>query len=447
MRWRNGLSELRELATEIVRKLAAAGHVALFVGGCVRDQVMGLEPHDYDIATSAPPQAVKALFEKTIPVGEQFGVVLVVLRGHQFQVATFRSETDYSDGRHPDEVRFADARADVLRRDFTINGLLYDPLADRLIDYVGGREAIREGVIRTIGEPLKRFGEDRLRLLRAVRFAARFNYRIEPQTWRALVALASQVTQVSAERIREELECMLLNPHPDRALELLEQSGLLRAILPEVADLKGLPQPPRFHPEGDAFTHTRLMLRQMCNPSIELAMAVLLHDVGKPPTMHVRERIRFDRHDAVGAQIARAVCQRLRFSNVQTRRIMEMVQEHMRFLSVRQMRPVRLKAFLSMENIEEHLELHRLDCVASHGDLSTYEFCREKLKELTAEDLKPRPLLGGCDLIELGLKPGPVFTRILNAVREKQLDGELHSREEALEFVRESFPEARSLTQ
>ena len=430
----------REAAITIVRTLAEAGHAALFVGGCVRDEVMGLEPHDYDIATNAQPDAVQRLFRKTIPVGDEFGVVLVLADREEFHVATFRAETTYSDGRHPDAVSFADARADVLRRDFTINGLLYDPLAGRLIDYVGGQEDIRRGVIRTIGEPLKRFAEDRLRLIRAVRFAARFGYEIEPQTRRALLALAPQITQVSAERIREELERMLLGPHPERALDLLEQTGLLRALLPEVAALKGVAQPEQFHPEGDVFAHTRLMLRELSNPSIELAMGALLHDIGKPGTVTVRERIRFDRHDTVGADMARAVCQRLRLSTAETKRIVGLVAHHMRFLAVQQMRPGKLKTFLSMDHFDEHLELHRLDCVASHGDLSSYEFCRQKLAEFTAEELQPPPLIGGRDLIELGLTPGPMFSKILDAVREAQLDGELRTSEEALRFARERFP-------
>jgi len=437
------LCEARQLATEVVQRLADAGHTALFVGGCVRDAVMGDEPHDYDIATSARPEQVRRLFPRAIPVGARFGVIRVLHGRHQFEVATFRADQGYADGRHPDAVRFADARADVLRRDFTINGLLYDPLSDRLIDYVGGREDIERGVIRTIGDPNERFAEDRLRLVRAVRFAARFGYQIEAATWRALVEHAPQIACVSPERLRTELEYMLLDVHPDSAMALLEQAGLLRVVLPEVAALRGVPQPAEFHPEGDVFTHTQLMLSHMQRPSIELAMAVLLHDAGKPSTMSVRDRIRFDRHDSVGAELAGRVCRRLRFSNAETKQIVALVAEHMRFLAVQQMRPGRLKTFLSLPRFEEHLELHRLDCVASHGDLSAHEFCRRQLEQFTAEQLKPPPLIGGRELIELGLEPGPIFSEILGAVREAQLEGELHSREQAVSFVRRHFPAVR----
>jgi len=437
------MSDTREEAISIVRTLTEAGHSALFVGGCVRDQVMGVEPHDYDIATSAKPEEVKLLFRRTVPVGEQFGVVLVLLNGNQYEVATFRSESGYSDGRHPDNVCFADAKADVLRRDFTINGLLYDPLTDRLIDHIGGKTDIENHIIRTIGDPRTRFREDRLRLLRAIRFAARFRYAIEKTTLQAIRELASQVNAVSAERIRVELERMLLGPYPDLTVDLMEQTGLLQEILPEVAALKHTPQPENFHPEGDVFIHTKLMLAAMERPSIELAMGVLLHDIGKPPTLTVRDRIRFDNHNTVGAEMAGNICQRLRFSTAETKRIVHLVSGHMRFMSAPQMRPGRLKTFLSTQHFDDHLELHRLDCLASHGDLSVYEFCRSKLKEYTQEELKPPPLLGGRDLIEIGLEPGPIFSSILEAVREAQLEGDINSRDEALSFVRSRFPDAK----
>lgn len=431
---------LRQKAEAIVRRLVAAGHQALFAGGCVRDMVRGEEPHDYDIATDASPQDVQALFHHTLPVGAQFGVVIVLDGQDQFQVAQFRSDLAYSDGRRPDAVRPADPREDALRRDFTINGLFYDPLKGEILDFVGGQQDIRDGLIRAIGDPDARFAEDSLRLLRAVRFAARYGYRIEPATEAALRRHAGEITRVSAERIGEELTRIFTGPNRGTALALLHTTGLLRHILPEVEAMVGCHQPPEFHPEGDVFTHTRLALDALDAPSPILAFATLLHDVGKPATQYESDRIRFDLHDKAGAHIARAVCQRLRFPLEQTEAIADIVLNHMRFMAVRQMRPSTLKRFLRSPHFAEGLELHRADCLASHGSLDNYEFCKEQLASLGQEQIRPPRLLTGHDLIALGYIPGPIFSTILTRVEDAQLDGQIATRDDALALVRREFP-------
>jgi len=435
---------LRRNARRIVERLVERGHQALFAGGCVRDLLRGEQPHDYDIATDATPEEVQALFQRTVPVGSQFGVVIVMVGGAKFEVATFRADADYSDGRHPDAVRFADAREDALRRDFTINGLFYNPLTDEVIDFVGGQQDIEAGVIRAIGDPEQRFGEDALRLLRAVRFAARFGYRIEAGTEAALRAHVGELRRVSAERIRDELSRILTGPNRGGALGQLHSTGLLREVLPEVDDMVGCEQPGAFHPEGDVFTHTCMALDALEEPGVELAMGVLLHDVGKPPTRRDGpERVRFDLHDKTGAQLARRVCGRLRFSAAQTETIVELVAEHMKFLHVREMRESKLKRLLRSPHINEHLELHRVDCLASHGDLSNYRFCKEKLESLPEEAIRPPRLLTGDDLIDLGYTPGPLFATILERIEDAQLEGEVGTREEALALVRREFARGR----
>ncbi len=437
---------LRKKARQIVERLTEAGHQALFAGGCVRDTLRGDDPHDVDIATDATPDEVQALFEQTIAVGSKFGVIIVVLGDHQFEVATFRTETGYSDGRHPDEVEFADAQADAERRDFTINGLFYDPLADEVIDYVGGEADIQAGVVRAIGDPHARFAEDALRLMRAVRFAARFGYQLEDGTRAALDAHAADITRVSAERIRDELLRILAGPHRGQALELLRATGLLHEVLPEVEAMHGCPQPPEFHPEGDVFTHTRIALDALGDePAPELAFAVLLHDVGKPPTRTQAEgdRIRFNLHQEVGVELTRDICERLRFSAAQTGQIIELVHEHMKFAAVTQMRESTLKRFLRNPHIEALLELHRVDCVASHGDLTNYQFCTQKLESLGEEEMRPPRLLTGDDLLDLGYTPGPIFGTILHRIEDAQLEGQVATRHEALALVRTEFPRSQ----
>ncbi len=427
-------------AVEIVRALQKAGHEALLVGGCVRDLLMGRPPKDFDVATSARPEAVARLFRRTIPVGVQFGVQMVLRREIPYEVATFRTDREYRDARHPDVVIFSTAKEDALRRDFTVNGLFYDPLEDKVIDYVSGREDLKRRLVRAIGDPARRFAEDRLRMLRAVRFAAVLDFQLDGKTREAILREPGEIRKVSPERIRDELVRLFTGPHPGRGLELLDETGLLRVVLPEVARMKGVAQPPEFHPEGDVFVHTKGVLDQLPSGSAIVAMGALLHDVGKPPTFRIAERIRFDGHDRVGRRMAEAICRRLRFSNAETGAIAELVGDHMRFKDVRQMRLSTLKRFMQLATFEDQLKLHRADCLASHGDLSNWRFLRKKLKELPKEQIRPKPLINGHDLLRLGYPQGPAIGTILKSVEEKQLEGELTSRAEALAWVSEAFP-------
>src|SRR2546425_5980589 len=454
---------LKDFAISIARTLHDQGYQAYLVGGCVRDLLLGREPADYDIATDATPEQVMRIFPQTYAVGAQFGVVLVPMakdpsvtsvvdqadvnhgrhRGKTVEVATFRSDIGYSDGRHPDQVRFSkDPRQDVQRRDFTINGLLLDPLKNEVLDFVGGRKDLDAGIIRAIGEPELRFAEDKLRMLRAVRFAARFGYSIEPQTSAAIQKLAPQIHQVSRERVRDELTKMLTEGQAQRAFLLLDETGLLHELLPEIEAMKGVEQPPQFHPEGDVFVHTLLLLEKLPHPCpATLGWGAVLHDVGKPPTFCVApDRIRFDGHVDVGVKMAEEICRRLRFSNDDTQEILALVANHMRFADVERMNESTLKKFLRMPHFEEHLELHRMDCQSSHGDLTSYNYAREKLTSIPPETMRPKPLINGDDLIALGYAPGPRFKEILSAVEDAQLEGSLHSKEEALDFVRRVFP-------
>jgi poly(A) polymerase len=436
-------------AISIVEQLRARGHSAYFVGGCVRDLLIGIAPQDYDIATSARPNEVMALFPETIPVGAQFGVVLVVVRHADakpihVEVATYRSDVGYTDGRHPDAVRYSDtAQQDVQRRDFTVNGLLLDPTTDEVIDYVGGRADLERKIIRTIGEPHQRFSEDKLRMLRAVRFAARLGYQIDPGTLGAIRELAHEIHMVSRERIRDEIDKMLTEGHVRRCFELLDESGLLEEVLPEVSALKGVEQPPQYHPEGDVWVHTLLLLDGLPKgSSTSLAWGVLLHDIGKPPTFReAPDRIRFDGHAEVGTRMAEQICRRLRFSNDVTEQVSALVANHMRFGDVKKMKESTLKRFMRLPRFEEHLELHRLDCSASHRDLSLHEFVREKLENTPEAEIRPAPLISGEDLIQNGWKPGPQFRTVLQAVEDAQLEGILHTREEAMSFVETNFRE------
>lgn len=447
---------LRDFATSIVRTLRQHGFQAYLVGGCVRDLLLGREPKDYDVATDATPRKVMEIFPETYTVGAQFGVVLVPEPDSErdttasenesklkaVEVATFRSDIGYSDGRHPDEVRFSQSpQEDVARRDFTINGMLLDPVSGDVLDFVGGRKDLTSKIIRTIGEPATRFGEDKLRMLRAVRFAARFEYQIDPVTFAAIQALAEQIRVVSRERVRDELTRMLTEGHARRAFLLLDESGLLRQVLPEISAMKGVEQPPEFHPEGDVFVHTLLLLDYLPRPCpMTLAWGALLHDVGKPPTFRVAERIRFDGHVDVGVKMAEEVCTRLRFSNDETEQILALVDNHMRFGHASRMKESTLKKFLRMPRFDEHLALHRADCLASHRNLATYDFIRKKEEEIPPETMRPSPLVTGDDLIAAGHVPGPKFREILNAVEDAQLEGRLASRDAALEFVRREFP-------
>src|SRR5579864_2347407 len=439
-------SMLKDFAISIVKTLRQNGFHAYLVGGCVRDLLLGREPKDYDVATSATPEKVMKIFPETYAVGVQFGVVLVPMKGRDesraVEVATFRSDIGYSDGRHPDEVRFSqDAREDVLRRDFTINGMLLDPASDEVLDYVGGRKDLEAGIIRTIGQPQQRFAEDKLRMLRAIRFAARFAYQIDPATFAAMQQMAQEIAIVSRERVRDEITRMLTEGHGRRAFLLLDDSGLLQHVLPEISAMKGVEQPPEFHPEGDVFVHTLLLLDNLPQPCpMTLAWGALLHDVGKPPTFRVAERIRFDGHVEIGVKMAEKICARLRFSNDETEQILALVDNHMRFGQATGMKESTLKKFIRMPRFDEHLALHRADCLASHRNLATYEFVRQKKEEIPPEKMRPVPLVTGDDLIAEGHRPGPKFRKILTAVEDAQLEGRLGSRDAALEFVRREFP-------
>ena len=426
-------------ALHIVERLREQGYQTLLAGGCVRDWLMGRPPKDWDLATDADPGVVMELFPRTIPVGARFGIVIVVLEEGQYEVARFRRDGQYLDGRRPEQVEFAGPEADARRRDFTINGMFYDPVEERVIDYVGGRNDIERGVIRAIGDPEQRFAEDYLRMLRAVRFAARFGFEIEAETFAGIERQAGRIEAVSAERIRDELTQILTEGSPARGFQLLLDSGLLACVLPEVAAMDGVAQPLEFHPEGDVWTHVKLVLDALDEPEATLAWGTLLHDIGKPPTYEERDRIRFNGHDAVGAEMAGAICRRLRMSNEDTARICQLVGQHMRFRHVREMRSSKLKRFLREPNFRELLELHRADCLASHGSLELYEFCREKLEEGDPEELRPPRLLSGHDLMRMGFAPGPIFGEMLDALEEEQLEGRVTDRDGAERFVRERF--------
>jgi poly(A) polymerase len=462
---------VQKAAISVIRTLRDHGHEAYLVGGCVRDLLLGREPADYDVSTDATPNEVMRIFPETYAVGAQFGVVLVPIgraeetdrnvrpaqaeetpveaaKHHAIEVATFRSDGIYSDGRHPDAVRFSKtAEEDVQRRDFTINGLLLDPLNNnKVIDYVGGRADLDAGIVRTIGDPERRFAEDKLRMLRAIRFAARFEYTIDPATFAAIQRLAPNIHQVSRERIREELTKMLTEGRAKRAFELLDQSGLLHEVLPEIENMKGVAQPPEYHPEGDVFIHTLMLLEQLPpGASRTLAWGALLHDVGKPSTFRVApDRIRFDGHVEVGVAMARDICNRLRMSNDDTEQILALVNNHMKFADTMKMRESTLKRFMRLPNFPEHMALHRMDCLSSHADLTLYDFVAKKMLETPAEEIRPRPLITGEDLVALGYAPGPRFKEILSAVEDQQLEGTLTSHEAALGFVREHFPMAQT---
>lgn len=432
------MTVLRNAAEGIVRRLRAAGFEAVFAGGCVRDRLLGLEPSDYDIATSARPEQVEALFERTIPVGKQFGIVIVVVDGANFEVATFREDGPYVDGRRPASVHFSDARSDALRRDFTINAMFEDPLGGEIIDYVGGRADLAAGVLRAVGDPKARFAEDRLRMIRAVRFATRFGFAIDPPTLAAVRAEPDRLAIVSAERIGEEIVRILTEGSAKAGFELLDQTGLLAVVLPEITAMKGCEQSPDHHPEGDVFVHTMLCLSHLPPACTEtLALGVLLHDVAKPITAQVRDgRHTFYGHLERGAEMAAEICTRLRRSRAVTERVQFLVAQHLRHCSAPDMRPATLKRFLRQDGIDELLELTRIDGLSSNGDLAYYEFFRNALADLGADQARPTPLIDGNDLIELGMEPGPLFGRILDAIEDRQLEGTLTSRDQALEFVK-----------
>ncbi len=441
----------------IVERLRAHGHQAWFVGGCVRDLLLRREPEDFDVATSAHPDQVLKLFHRTFAVGAHFGVVLVCTDipgdpGHEVmtEVATFRSDGVYTDGRHPDAVQFSTSpEEDVKRRDFTINGMMLNPATGAVLDLVGGQQDLQAGVVRAIGDPVARFTEDKLRMLRAVRFAARFGFAIDRPTAAAIRHLAPEVHQVSRERVREELTRMLTEGHARRAFELLDETALLPHILPEVVRMQGVAQPPQYHPEGDVWVHTLMLLEGLpAGCPMTLAWGALLHDVGKPATFRIApDRIRFDGHVDAGLVIAQEICRRLRFANHETEQILELVANHMRFADVRKMKESTLKRFFRLPHFDQHLALHRLDCLSSHGSLDLYDFAKERFEHLPAEQVRPPLLLTGRDLIAAGYPPGPQFSQMLAAAEDAQLEGAIHTREEALALIEDRWPTRGSPSQ
>ncbi|MGO8757687.1 MAG: CCA tRNA nucleotidyltransferase [Terracidiphilus sp.] len=452
-----------EAALGIIETLRARGYEAVLAGGCVRDLLLKREPADYDVATNATPDVVLEMFPRTFAVGAHFGVVLVAPQaedaGFVTEVATFRSDLAYSDGRHPDGVRYTKtAEEDVRRRDFTINGLLLDPLRggrpseectgdstrlrSAVLDYVGGLADLDAGMVRAIGRAEQRFEEDHLRMLRGVRFAARFGFEIEAETMRAMRSLAPRIGAVSRERVRDELTKMLTEGHARRAFVLLDETGLLSEVLPEIARMKGVEPPPQFHPEGDVWTHTLMLLEQLePDCSMTLAWGALLHDVGKPPTFRrAEDRIRFDGHVEVGVAVGAEICRRFRFSNEEARQVLALVENHMRFMDAQRMKEATLKRFFRLERFEEHLALHRMDCLAASGNLENWEFVRERYSAMPEEIVRPQPLITGRELIAAGYAPGARFREMLRAAEDAQLEGTVATVEEALKLVRERFP-------
>lgn len=441
----NRLVNARKLANSICHELLRNGFQALLAGGCVRDLLLNREPADYDVATDAPPGKVMELFPESVAVGAQFGVVLIPRDGLKVEVATFRSDVGYSDGRHPDSVVYAKTpEEDVQRRDFTINGLLMHHDTGEILDFVGGREDLKAGIIRAIGEAGKRFEEDKLRMLRAVRFAARFGFEIDPEIFGAIRKHVEAIDQVSAERLRDELTKMLTEGAAGKAFRLLDQTWLLQKVLPEIAAMKGVEQPPQYHPEGDVWVHTCMMLDGIPEgSSATLAWGILLHDAGKPPTFRsaaeTGDRIRFDGHVEVGVRMGEAICHRLRMSGDDTEQIVALIANHMRFKDAEQMRSSTLKRFVRMPRFDEHLELHRLDCLSSNRNVQSYDFVREFLSKTPMEQVRPPKLLTGDDLVYMGYRPGPKFSEILHAVEDAQLEGTISTREEALKYVQKAY--------
>lgn len=433
----------KAIAKQIVARLQKAGFSAFWVGGCVRDFLLGREPQDIDIATDAKPDQVKKLFDHTVAVGKKFGVMVVIEDGHQFQVATFRSEENYQDGRRPEKVVFSSAREDALRRDFTVNALFYDPLTKTTHDWVDGEKDLRAKIIRTIGLPEERFGEDHLRLLRAVRFAAQLDFQIDPQTFAAVKTLAPKIKLISAERIRDELLKLFRPPYAARGLDLLRDSGLLAFVLPEMVATISCDQSPDYHPEGSVYNHIRLMLAQLPPDAVEsLPWCVILHDIGKPPTASVDEKngaIHFYGHEKIGADMARAILNRLRFPKKAIDETVACVRQHMQFKDVKQMRKATLRRLLLRDTFPLELDLHKLDCLGSHRSLEYYDFLVEEAKELKKKPKIRPPLLNGKDLIELGMKPGPALGAMLHEIREKQLSDELKNKREAKAWVKKQL--------
>ncbi|HWB05899.1 MAG TPA: CCA tRNA nucleotidyltransferase [Verrucomicrobiales bacterium] len=436
---------MRQTAEALARRLQDAGHTAYFAGGCVRDELLGVKPKDYDIATSATPAEVQKLFPRSQSVGAHFGVILVKEDGDPFEIATFRTDGSYRDGRRPETVEFSTPEEDAQRRDFTVNGMFLDPVTDKIIDFVGGLEDLRERRLRAIGEPSARFKEDHLRLLRAVRFATVLGYEIDPATWSAVLEHVESITRISIERSREEFVRILQHPNRLRGFDLLAESRLLFYLLPEMEALKGCTQPPEYHPEGDVWVHTRLMLSLLPETaSVPLVLSVLLHDIGKPATWSydpAEGRIRFNGHDQLGAQMTEEILRRLKFSNDVIHATVEAVANHMKFMHVQDMRTSRLKRWIASPTFPDELQLHRVDCLGSNGMLDNFEFMLHKQEEFSNEPVLPPRLIDGHALMDLGYPGGPELGRILNAAHDAQLEGVITTREEAIAWVRDHFPQ------
>ncbi len=432
--------DAKTASRQVLDRLISEGHIAYLAGGCVRDRLLGQIPKDYDIATDAKPDQILKLYPKADAIGAHFGVILVKLQGHHIEVATFRSDGSYTDGRRPDTIAFTSPEEDAQRRDFSINGLFLDPKTDQIIDHVGGQADLKARKLRAIGEPLARFQEDYLRMLRAIRFAARFGFEIEPTTWQAICSVAPRIQEIAPERIQGELNLILSSSSRLVGFDLLDQSGLLSYILPEIAALKGCAQPPQFHPEGDVFVHTRMMLGKLAKDApLPLVLSTLFHDIGKPGTQTRDEdtgRIRFNGHDALGAEMAERILRRLRYPNETTEFVTRAVARHMQFMNVQRMRTSTLKRFMAEEKFDWELELHRVDCLSSNGNLENHEYVLAKRDDFSQEPLIPKPLLDGRQLMEKGIKPGPMMGSILKECQDLQLEGALKSKEQALEWLR-----------
>ena len=443
------MTESRQRAAAVAAKLRAAGFKAYFAGGCVRDALLGLEPKDYDVATEARPEQVVALFPRSQAVGAHFGVVVVRTGPDHVEVATFRTDGSYKDGRRPEEVTYSTPEEDAQRRDFTVNGIFQDPATDEVIDFVGGQADLAAKVLRAIGNPAERFREDHLRLMRAVRFAATLGWEIEPATWAAVKAEAPALAKISIERTRDEFIKIMLHPNRVRGLDLLDKSGLLTCIIPEMEALKGCEQPPQFHPEGDVWVHTRLMLSLLPEKvSIPLVLSVLLHDIAKPATLTIDEtgRIRFNGHDDLGARMTGDILRRMKFSNEIIDATVEAVLQHMKFMHVKEMRTSRLKRWMAHPTFDDQMALHRVDCLGCHGMLDNYEFLQARQQEFANEPVIPPPLLTGHDLMAAGYARGPEIGRLLTLVQDQQLEGTLTTKEAALAWLRAEAPPAADPT-
>ena len=435
-------SEIYINAVKIIEILSDAGFESYIVGGAVRDLLIEKNPKEYDICTSATPNEINKIFKNSKLVGQSFGVSIVLQDKYAFEIATFREDFDYLDGRHPDKVKYTkNVEHDVKRRDFTVNGLLFDPIAHKIIDYCDGLLDLKNKIIRTIGDPFERFSEDYLRILRAIRFSNQLNFEIEKKTAIAMDELSHKVVNISIERVRDEISKILLSLSPAKGIRLLDKYHILNTFIPEILEMKNIQQPPDFHPEGDVFVHTCLVLDKLSEStsenSIEVVYGALFHDIGKPDTYDKTDRIRFNRHEYVGANKTEKICKRLKFSNKQTELIVSLVKEHMKFGNIKNMKKSTFKKFVSMENFNDHLKLHKADCLGSHGDLSLYDFTLQKLDQLNNEPILPKPFLNGNDLINLGIKPGPIYKSILSQIFDDQLEGNIKSRDEALIKLKE----------